>query len=121
MNDGPIALVTSARSRVRRALEQWNPADRNAMQASQDQLEQAVYDMQQLKHELQGGDTSDTDLRSSLLNLRSEIDEATRTLDAGAAFYGRLAVRLGRTMPGYDAAGRVPPIENPGVACELQG
>jgi len=97
-------FVTSARSRVRRALEQWNPLDQAAMDASRKQLELAVADMNRLVglESLSG----DRELRAELLALQDDIAKTMRALDAVAAFYGGLAVRLGRTMSAYDASGR---------------
>ncbi len=120
MSDGSI-LVNSARSRVRRAVEEWNPTDHDAMRCSQEQLEQAVHDLRHLERLPRAGSADVVELRTSLLKLKSEIADATRTLDASAAFYRGLAVRLGRAMSGYDAAGRMPSIDEPVVACEVHG
>lgn len=98
-------FVTSARSRVRRALEQWNPLDPAAMDASRKQLELAVADMNRLVEP--GSLDGDRELRAELLALQDDITKTMRTLDAVAAFYSGLAVHLGRTMSTYDASGRV--------------
>ena len=96
-----------ARACVRQALEQWDPVDLDRLDVCRELLEQAVAGMRAFEDALRGGSVSITsETRSMLLALRQDIRQATRVVDAGAAFHRGMAVRLGNAGPGYDAGGR---------------
>jgi hypothetical protein len=88
-------------------MDQWNPANLDRLDGCRELLEDAVAGMREFGDAVRGGAvriTSET--RPMLLALRQDIRQATRVVDAGAAFHRGMAVRLGNASPGYDAGGR---------------
>jgi DNA-binding GntR family transcriptional regulator len=116
-----IERLHHAQACVRQALEQWNPADFARLDECRELLEQAVAGMRDFEGALRGRTVSAaSETRSMLLALRQDIRQATRVVDAGAAFHRGLATRLGNASPGYDAGGR-PFAETPPMEGELHG
>lgn len=95
-----------ARDCVRQALEQWDPVQLDRMEASRQLLEAAAAAIREVEEGLRGRTVKVTsELRSTLLSLRRDIQQATRVVDACEAFQRGLAARLGVTTTGYNADG----------------
>jgi hypothetical protein len=100
--------VDNALALVQRALRQWDAADFVKVEACRELLEMSVVEMREFESELRAGSITDIkDLPSNLALFRNTVAQATRLVDAGAAFYRGLAVRLGRQTQVYNAAGGI--------------
>jgi hypothetical protein len=69
-------------------------------------LEDAVTDVWAIEGHLQARIAGvPDDLRSSLLDLKQEIAQIVRIVDAGLAFYRGVALRMGDSSPSYSPGG----------------
>jgi hypothetical protein len=97
-----------ARSGIRQALEQWNAADLDQVDSSRELLAGAVADLRFFESAVRAGDVTPSDeLRDTLIQVKREVAQATRVVDACVAFHRGLAARLGGATPGYNAEGRM--------------
>jgi hypothetical protein len=119
--DSAIERLEIARVSVRQVLEQWNPVEPARLDASRELLEQAVLGMRDFDTALRSGAVpASQETRAALLNLRQDIQQATRIVDAGSAFHRGLAARLGNISSSYDAGGRLFSANTPEIQQGLQ-
>lgn len=103
-----LGRARHARTCLRLALERWNPADLAQVAMSRELLEQSVTDMQEVENSIRNGTAEPTEELSSLLQAsRLEVNRLTRLVDAGAAFYRGVALRLGQVETGYTPSGQI--------------
>ena len=99
--------VQRARAGIRQALAQWDPTDLSHVENSRELLASAVDDLRSFESAVRLGQVPATgELYSTILEIKQEIVQATRVVDACVAFHRGLAARMGESGPGYDADGR---------------
>ena len=97
-----------ARTGIRQALEHWNAADLEKVDASRELLAAAVVDLRFFESAVRAGDVVPSgELRATLLQVKQEVVQATRVVDACVAFHRGMAARMGGATPGYNAEGRM--------------
>jgi hypothetical protein len=104
--DIAAAHLDRARSGIRQALAQWNPADLPAVESSRELLAAAVGDVRVFESAVRAGDVPHTaQLRDTIVAVKKEVMQATRVVDACVAFHRGLLARTGGAPPTYDADG----------------
>jgi len=95
-----------ARLEIRQALSGWDAADLPRVENSCQLLSAAAGDLRLFESAVRAGDVPATaELCSTLLAVKKEVIEATRVVDACAAFHRGLAARTGGAPPVYNAEG----------------
>jgi hypothetical protein len=106
--DEAILHLQSARSGIRRAQEQWDPADLSCVENSRQLLVGAVHELRLFESAVRTGDVPPTaELGATVLAVKGEVMQATRVVDACLAFHRGLAARTGGAPPVYDAEGHI--------------
>ena len=110
MNSTAPALeqITRVSACVRRLIEDWDPADLSRIESIPLSLESSVIDMRVLQGTLLEGAAATGELGAGIIELKRNIARMIRLVDAGAAFYRGLGVRLGSCTSSYTATGRAP-------------
>lgn len=100
--------LDSARAEIRQALSQWNAVDLERMDRSRELLSAAVADLLSFESAVRAGEIPPSeDLRARLVSIKTEVNQATRVVDACVAFHRGLLARSGNASPVYNAAGRI--------------
>jgi hypothetical protein len=107
MGPDPIReRIAHARQCVQSVLQNWNGADLAQGDLCRARLEDAVTDVRAIEGHLQARIAGvPDDRRSSLLDLKQEIAQIVRVVDAGLAFYRGVALRMGDSSPSYGPGG----------------
>ncbi len=95
-----------ARTAVRLALENWDSSELERIEATEKLLQQAAADLQEAQYRVRAGISgNNSQLCATVSDLKRDVAQLMRMVDAGAAFYRGLAVRLGESAPTYTANG----------------
>jgi hypothetical protein len=100
--------IAHARRSARAALENWNAGDLAQGALCRALLEESVMDLQAIEGRLRSGRAAAPgELRSALLDMKQEIAQVVRVVDAGLAFYRGVDLRMGCSAPSYRPDGRI--------------
>ena len=106
--DTVIAHLDRARSGIRQALAQWNPADLQVVESSRESLAAAAGDLRVFERAVRAGDVPPTaELRATIVAVKKEVMQAARVVDACVAFHRGLLASTGGAPPTYNAEGRI--------------
>jgi hypothetical protein len=117
--DEARARLDRARAGIRQALAEWNAVDLARVEHFRELLLKAVDDMRAFESAVVAGDVPPTaELYSTMVAVKGEVVQATRVVDACAAFYRGLAALSGGAPPVYNAGGQIQD-ELPGLEPEV--
>jgi hypothetical protein len=82
------ARLERARAGIQRALAQWDASDLQRLESSRKLLAGAVSDLRFFENAVRtGGIPHTAELRTTILDVKREVVQATEAVDAGVAFY----------------------------------
>jgi hypothetical protein len=95
-----------ARHGIRQVLAQWDAADLSKVIESCQLLSAAAGDLRLFENAVRDGEiTATPELCSAILEVKQDVVQATRVVDACVAFHRGLAARTGDAPPVYNAEG----------------
>jgi hypothetical protein len=95
-----------ARKAIREAMAQWDAADLEKVEKYCQLLRAASNDLRIFESAVRSGDVPATpELCSEILQVKQEVVQATRVVDACVAFHRGLLARTGDAPPVYNAEG----------------
>ena len=95
-----------ARKAIREAMAQWDAADLEKVEEYCQLLRAASNDLRTFESAVRSGDVQATpELASEILQVKQEVVQATRVVDACVAFHRGLLARTGDAPPVYNSEG----------------
>lgn len=95
-----------ARKAIREAMAQWDAADLAKVEKYCQLLQAASHDLRDFENAVRSGDVPTTpELGAAILQVKAEVVQATRVVDACVAFHRGLQARTGDAPPVYNAEG----------------
>jgi hypothetical protein len=100
--------IVHARQCLRTVLDNWDAADLAQGERCRELVQESIMDLQAVESHLLSGSVAVPGLlSSSIRDLKHEIAQIVRLVDAGLAFYRGLALRMGCCAPPYGPGGQV--------------
>lgn len=113
-------FLDRARAGIRQALQGWNAADLEQVEKSCQLLSTAVGDLRVFESAVRAGEfVAAPEVYATVAEVKQEVVQARRVVDACAAFHRGLMARTGDAPPVYNAEGCIAAEESDGLESEV--